>query len=258
MPRAEIRACMLQVIADMAPKRPGDGNLQSRGVLREAQQRLGIAHDHAREEALLTVFHDLFRTGYLAWGFNLANPDPPFFHVTDQGVSALARLTRDPANPHGYLQYLASRATLNPVAQSYVKEALACFTHDLAKASAVMIGCAAESMILELRDAIATRLTAIGKPSPAGLSDWRIKTVADGVFAILQGSSGHMPKELRESLQSYWPAFLQQIRAARNDAGHPTGVDPVTFETAHASLLIFPELCEWIIAVRVWAGANLH
>ena len=42
-----------------------------------------------QEQALLTQFYELFRTGYLAWGMNLSNPDPPFFHITEQGTNAL-------------------------------------------------------------------------------------------------------------------------------------------------------------------------
>ena len=70
--------------------------------------------------------YDLFRTGYFAWGLNLSNPDPPFFHFTDRGRRALERLSRDPGNPAGYLQYLASVAKLNPIASSYLGEGLDC------------------------------------------------------------------------------------------------------------------------------------
>jgi hypothetical protein len=257
MTQQDIRACMLRVISESSPRRPGQGNLQSVGVLRDTYQRLGAPHDHLLEEAVLTVFHELFRTGYLAWGFNLANPNPPFFHVTEQGVRALSQLSRDPANPQGYLQHLAASATINPVAMSYLKEALLCFTHDLPKAAAVMLGCASESLILDLRDVVVARLNATNRPAAAALTDWRIKTVADALFSVLQQNSAAMPRPLRESLQSYWLAFLQQIRAARNDAGHPTGIDPVTFETVHASLLIFPEVCRWLVSVRDWANSEI-
>jgi hypothetical protein len=120
-----------------------------------------------------------------------------------------------------------------------------------------MLGCAAESMVLELRDAVVAKFTVTGRLVPPGTTDWRIKLVADAVFGLLLQNSAAMPRALRDSFQSYWPAFLQQIRAARNDAGHPTGVDPVTFEKAHASLLIFPELSEWLVSVRDWVNASL-
>lgn len=257
MPIRDIRACVLQVIADQTPIRPGDGNLQSSSVLREVQSRFDNRRDHGFEQALLTVFHELFRTGYLAWGFNLANPNPPFFHITEQGVQALARLSRDPSNPKGYRDYLTTRFTPNPIALSYIDEAIACFTNNLPKACAVMIGCASESIILELRDAIVARLESTGRVAPRPLSDWRIKIVADSAIALLQENVRRLPRELKEPLDSFGPAFLQQIRAARNDAGHPSDVAPVTFETAHASLLMLPDLGSWITGVRDWINANL-
>lgn len=250
----EVRDCLLQVIADKAPRRPGDGNLQSRGILKEARVRLGGGQDHALEEAILTVFHDLLRSGYLAWGFNLANPDPPFFHITEQGRKSLANLSRDPSNPDGYLAFLSKAAQLNPIADSYLREALACFVNDLPKSAAVMVGGASESIALELRDAIVGRLQGLNRAVPKGIDDWRFKVVLDSMYSFLDQNTGQMSRELRDSFKYYWPAFLQQIRTARNDAGHPSSVDPVTFDTVHASLLIFPELGKLTGELLTWVS----
>jgi hypothetical protein len=83
----EVRACMLQVIAKL------DGNLQSRSVLQETANRLGGRLGHDLEEVVLTVFYDLLRTGHLAWGYNLSNPqavviisDKPIMHSTQETV----------------------------------------------------------------------------------------------------------------------------------------------------------------------------
>src|SRR5437016_5932638 len=66
-----------------------------------------------------------------------------------------------------------------------------------------------------------------------------------------------LPSDLKARYDSFWPAFTQQIRASRNDAGHPSVVDPVTPETVHASLLIFPELLKLAADLRVWVVQNL-
>jgi hypothetical protein len=216
------------------------------------RDRLGGARDHVLEEAILTAFHDLLRTGYLAWGFNLANPDPPFFHLTEQGRKSLANLSRDPSNPAGYLASLSQAVTLNSIADAYLREALACFVNDLPKASAVMVGGASESIALELRDAVVGKLQSMNRNVPRGMDDWRLKVVLDAMYSFLDQNSGQMKKELRDSFRSYWSAFLQQIRTARNDAGHPSSVDPVTFDTVHASLLIFPELAKLTFDLLQW------
>jgi hypothetical protein len=53
-----------------------------------------------------------------------------------------------------------------------------------------------------------------------------------------------------------WPAFTQQIRTARNEAGHPTSVDPITPETVHALLLIFPELAKLGSELKSWVSQH--
>lgn len=148
--------------------------------------------------ALLTFFYDLFRNGYLSWGLNLSNPDPPWCHLTSQGRAALAHLSRDPANPDGYLAHLATGATLSPVAESYVNEALRTFNAQCFKAAAVMIGVACESLVLSVRDVLVAKMNALGHAIPPDLSDWRIKRVLDGIDSTLRSKMPLMPKELTE------------------------------------------------------------
>lgn len=65
-----------------------------------------------------------------------------------------------------------------------------------------------------------------------------------GLKSFFDGRLANMPASLKEGYESYWPAFTQQIRAARNEAGHPLSIEPIKQETVHASLLIFPELAK--------------
>jgi len=140
---------------------------------------------------------------------------------------------------------------------SYLTEGLDCNVDGLFKASAVMIGCAAETVILCLRDLTVQKLTTLGKAIPPNLNDWRIKTVSDSLRGFFDGYSGSFSRELREPFEAYWAAFAQQIRATRNDAGHPTSVDPVTPDTVHASLLIFPELAKLANSLSRWVSNDL-
>ena len=204
------------------------------------------------EQEVLTQWHDLMRTGYFAWGLNLGNPNPPFFHFTDRGNRALERLSRDPGNPTGYIRHLQSTATLNPIADSYVREGLSCFEFGLYKAAAVMIGAASESLAIELRDTTTSKLSQLGQQEPKGLSDWRLKVILDALHAFLDGKKSAFPRELREEFESYFLAFAQQIRSSRNDAGHPSSVDPVTEQSVHASFLIYPESARLTNALGAW------
>ena len=248
----ELRRTVLEVVRDLAHQ---GASLQSATVLQGAAQRLNL-RSLADQQALLTFFGDLFRIGYLAWGYNLANPAPPFCHITELGRASLENISRDPSNPDGYLAHLHALAGVDPVSDSYVREALASYNARCFKATAVMIGVASESLALQLRDALVQRITGIGQPIPVDLGDWRIKRILDCIEDLLQSKRASMPRDLFEAFDSFWPAFTQQIRVARNAAGHPTSIDPVAESAVHASLLIFPELLVLEERLRCWVTSN--
>jgi hypothetical protein len=245
-----IRRALLEAIA-----RRTDSGLQSESVLRAAAQQLDLRNDLASEQALLTFLNDLFRLGYLSWGYNITNPNPPFCHLTELGRRALSAISRDPANPDGYMAHLKTKGPLDPIAESYISEGLHTYNSGCFKATAVMTGAAAEAMALRLRDALLARFSALTKAPPADLQDWRMKRVLSSMQQVFELHEKSMPKPLAEAVASYWPAFTQQIRVARNEAGHPAATDPVSPETAHASLLIFPELATLATQLAAWVSA---
>jgi hypothetical protein len=237
------------------PRIPMQEILQRDSVLRAVRKKLpGSIPD----QAILTEWSDLFRTGLFAWGSDLLNPDPPRFHVTDRGQQALAHMARDPANPAAYLRHLQSIAKLPDVAASYLQEGLDCYVDGRFKASAVMVGCAAESIILSLRDSTVLRLHALGKPVAKQIEDWRIKVISESLYDFFHGHAKSFSRELKEPFDAYWSAFAQQIRAVRNDVGHPSSIDPVTPDTVHASLLVFPELARLATALTKWVSNSLN
>lgn len=78
---ADIRELILAVAREQEPKRPMDASLQEVALFRGVLERLGPHRGQETEQEILTQWHDLMRTGYFAWGFNLNNPHPPFFHI---------------------------------------------------------------------------------------------------------------------------------------------------------------------------------
>jgi hypothetical protein len=232
------------------------GFFQTRPILAEVAKREGL-HGDAQEQALLTLWGDMFRLGVVATGYNLSNPEAPFCHLTELGRKTLTSLSRDPANPDGYLAALRTAAKLPSTADAYIAEAVATYNTACFKAAAVMVGAASETLLLALRDAIVARLGTLVRKPPSALTDWRAKTVLDAISTELTTHAKSMPVKLRESFQYNWPAFLQQIRASRNDAGHPASVDPVTGEAVHASLLIFPELVKLSADLEAWVAGKM-
>ena len=243
-----IRQAMLEVISRCSRQRM----MQSRQVLDGTLTELSIPRGNVDlQQAVLTVYSDMFRIGLLAWGGDFANNSPPFCHVTERGRKTLQNLSRDPANPDGYLNQ-TQLANINEISRSYIKEAVRTYNSDCHKASAVMVGAASEALILEFRDKIAGSTISLTDANRRKLKDWRIKTVLTEIGKILEHEKKNMQSALAERYEAYWPAFTQQIRATRNEAGHPSSIEPVTFETVHASLLIFPELAQLVNDMMSW------
>jgi hypothetical protein len=246
---------MLKIVERFANQR---GFMQANSILDETSKVLGVGlADDPSQQILLTVWHDLFRTGVLSPGHNLDNPNLPFYHLTAQGAAAMAQLSRDPTNPAGYMAHLQAVGPLNPVATSYITEALAVYSAACYRATAVMVGCAAESLVLEIRDALVAKLKAKGQSASAKLQDWRAKTVLDQLAKEIDQRLATLPRPLQEEYSAYWPAFTGQIRMARNDAGHPTSIEPVTGDTVHASLLIFPQLAKLSLQLLDWINTTI-
>lgn len=245
----QIRKVLLEVIDEFSKKGPP---FTSNSILVKAEEKLGFASARENAEALLTSFYDLFRTGHLSWGYNLSNPDPPWSHLTDQGRKTLENLSRDPANPDGYIGHISTTGILDPIALSYLMESLKTYNSNCFKAAGVMIGVAAESIALELRDALSDRITQLGRTPPKDLADWKVKTVLDAIKKELDAHKKDMPKPLGDAFESYWPAFTYQVRTTRNEAGHPSSIESVAPDTVHASLLIFPELFKLTYDLKEW------
>jgi hypothetical protein len=131
----------------------------------DACTRLAI-RDRSKEPLVFDAWDDLCRGGMLSYGFNLSNPDPPWTRLTGRGISAVANLCRDPANPAGYREAIGPYVKDRNIAESYLAEALDTFNRGCVKAAAVMLGCAAESLNLDLRDRLRTKLAERGTVPP--------------------------------------------------------------------------------------------
>jgi hypothetical protein len=65
----------------------GPGFAQQGVVLRAAKAGL-LVKTIEDEQTVLDCWHELFREGRLNWGYNLDNPDAPFFHVPEPAKAA--------------------------------------------------------------------------------------------------------------------------------------------------------------------------
>ena len=249
----DVRTVLLEVIEEQT--RGATPSLQSGSTLMAAVERLGCRRSAVEEQQLvLTEWAELFRTGFLAWGFNVDNANAPFFHVTRRGQLALGSIGRDPANPAGYMRHLDQKATINDIACSYLVEGLECYSAGSFKAAAVMVGAAAESVVIELRNKVVVAIAQAGETEPKGINDWRIRTITNALATYFQANKKTMERGLRESYEAYWDAFTQQIRSVRNEAGHPSSISPITPDSVHAQYLIFPDLAVLAADLGGWVS----
>lgn len=201
---------------------------------------------------ILTVWYDLFREGILSPGMNFDNPNLPHYHLTERGQAAIAQVSRDPANPAGYMANLKSIGELDAVVVSYIDEGLKAYNTGCYRATAVMVGCAAESLILKIRSFLVAKLESNKQSVPKELKDWRMKVVLDQLETEIENRRASMERLLYEQYSGNWQAFTSQIRMTRNEGGHPVGIDSVTVDTAHSSLLIFPQLARLALQLLQW------
>ena len=75
-----IKQVILDIIKENSERQ--DQFLQQNPILSESANRLDIKGNIELEQLLLTEWNNLFRSGYLSWGSNLSNPNPPYFHVS--------------------------------------------------------------------------------------------------------------------------------------------------------------------------------
>lgn len=244
-----LRETLLKIVEDQRPRDAVSAPLNLENVLKEARHRLPDVSD----EAILTQWGELFRTGLLAWGMNLSNPNPPFFHATGLGKRALANATRDPSNPAGYLRHLDGLVSLSPTTESYLREGLECYVAGLTKAAAVMVGAATESIVIDLRDTIVAHMKDNGQEPSTKMKEWKIKAIIDGLDGHIRSRTPAMDAQLKDEYEANWSGFSHYIRMVRNEAGHPTSVDAITDEKVHTALLMFPSLASLAQKISKWA-----
>lgn len=243
-----------KVILDVVHKNVGSMSSAQQGpVLNQIVQAIKGAEKGYNSEAILTLWYDLFRVGYLSWGSDLHNPNPPFFHLTEMGREALKSISRDPYNPDGYLAHLDRRMVPNLIARAYIEEALRSFNAGCFRAAAFLVGGAAEACIITLRDDLIAKCE--GKLDKQVL-DWRMSRVLDGIKKFLDQRRAEMPRGLRERYDVGFSSLTGQVRLLRNEAGHPQDIHGIEEATAHAALLVFPEAVALIKEISEWLEAG--
>jgi len=217
-----------------------------------------VEYSNPLSDRIMTVMWELIMEGVYAPGASMQSPNLPFFHVTEYGLRCFEAGELTAHDPDDYLRRLKSACpSVNPVTMLYTGEALGAFRTGNHLAATVMIGVAAESMLLRLVDAVhgslstPDRQTKFEKETKGKLA----KAQHDAVLARLRSPSSPLPPEIEAVLTVEIDGIYDLIRRTRNEAGHPTGRRMERYET-HALLLLFPTYCKTVHHLIEWMAGN--
>jgi len=171
----------------------------------------------------------------------------PSYVVTKRGIGILERGELSPHDQGRYVIALRKRVSApDAIAMSYLEEAIGAWKAQLHRASAVMLGCACERLILVLAEFIRssnehpytkTLEKMLSAPRPPGIADI-FTQVRDALIAAAEDR--RLPGDLgKDIIDRRLSSVFEHVRLLRNTSGHPTG-DEVTSEEAESGLLLFP------------------
>jgi hypothetical protein len=250
--REAIRDALLESLRREPPRQYQQLKANTARVLRERGLPTAGHSDFAQDAQLRTIDERRFRellwslinSGVLVQGLNSSNEQWPFLSVTELGEDYLKDNGPDVYDPDRYVEQLAAEHPVDEVESRFLYQAIAAFHADLPDAAAVMLGAAAEHLILVLSDAIATTDNAVAARIEKEASRSALSLLTY-VGKYLEDRKGRLPRRLREELSTTFLGIASMIRIARNDAGHPALDRPVARDQALVLLRLFPGFRGW-------------
>jgi hypothetical protein len=248
-----MRSAMLESLRRHAPDQYGTFQLhvavelERRGLPVEASAHGGVPTlRRIDERRFREIVWQLINQGVLVQGLNSSNPQWPFLSLTERGEEYVREGGPDVYDPDGYLAGMEATAPLSDVERRYLQQASAAFRADLHDAAAVMLGAAAEHLLLQLGEAIVA-----ADPGAA-----KVKKALDGpalgllreIQRYLEPKSKSLPRELRENFETTFLGVANTIRTSRNDGGHPA-LPHVERDEAFVLLRLFPIYRGWVIGL---------
>jgi len=178
-------------------------------------------------------------------GLNTANPNLPFFSLTEYGRKVVASDDPVPHDPDQYLSHVEEVAPrLDRAALRYLAEGLECFQRGTYTASVVMLGVASEKLTLDFAGTVQRALPQKESDSLKRVIERdKIAKVFDETMKKLAPRIPRLPFELRDGLEAQVEGMFATIRTHRNQAGHPTG-EMIDRLTALGLFSSFPFYCK--------------
>lgn len=176
------------------------------------------------ENIFLEVFWDLFRQGIITLGLNDANPDFPFFRVSELGKKIIENQeTYFFHDGSSYEKIIKEQIpNIDETTLIYLKEAMQAFFSGCILSSSVMLGVASEHLFYILLETIESNT----KWQPIFKNVFEQKTILQKLNKfknILEQQQKDLLPEIKEDLETNFSGIIMIIRNFRNESGHPSG-----------------------------------
>lgn len=254
--RELLRAAMLETLRRRAPEQYVNFQiyvaevLWQRGLPVEQSQYGGGGEARLRradERRFREITWQLINQGVLVQGRDSANDQWPWLSLTEWGDEYVRNNQPDAYDPDRYLAALDEEKALDRVERKYLSQASAAFRADLPDAAVVMLGAAAEHVLLQLAQQIVDRDPAGSAKVRKGMSGPALRLLNE-VQKHLERQRESLPRETLETFESNFLGIAHLLRRSRNDAGHPALPD-VERDDAFVLLRLFPAYRRWVHSV---------
>jgi hypothetical protein len=232
------------------------------GALSRSNTDACRAFEKGLSELVRQAFWECLIKGILIFGKDSDNPEWPFYRLTAYGEKIVNSQKPQPYDPDGFIAFFNSEVPdADDVVVGYLEEAVQSFNHGCCMASAVMLGCASEKLILLLTEATGEAieddtkkedyLNKIKKARSISRKWTELKNTLD-----LIAKSKDFPFEQKETIASELPAGYELLRRCRNSAGHPDVPGNVTPEVLFMNLRLFTEYARRVGSLISWFENN--
>jgi hypothetical protein len=205
------------------------------------------------------VFWQLISQGVLTPGMNTANPNLPWFRLTQYGKKVIQEKRFLPHDPTNYMKsFRVEVSNPDPIVISYLEESLNCFSSGCFIASTFMLGIASEVTFLNLCTILLSALKDTTEHKQFTKIMDKISMISkfnfvrDKIEKILKSSSNGLPEDVIISLLS----IFELIRKQRNDLGHPQNIPIITRDEVFVFLRMFPHYCKTVQSLETYLKHN--
>ena len=208
-------------------------------------EELGLRKETVSRNELMQVVWSLVARRLIYIDYTQPASSNWSIHLTERGAEAASDSNLNPDNIPLYLKQVASGIPdLTEIPKFYLDEALRAYSSECYSASTMMLGVAAEAVFYDVAAPFAAWLKNSGGQA---LSDILSKSTIAYIQKFIEfqkrlaASKGHLPPPLQQNLDLNINSVLELLRLARNDTGHPTGIQ-VDRHSSFQYLVLFPGL----------------